>query len=59
LKNIVFWDVTPCRSFVNDFSEERNASIFRVEKSRSEEPASAGGCRLAESSEEGFWLKKI
>jgi hypothetical protein len=29
-----------------DGSKERNASIFRVEKSASEEPAWAGGCRL-------------
>jgi hypothetical protein len=29
-----------------DVSEERIASIFRVEKSASEEPAWAGGCRL-------------
>jgi hypothetical protein len=28
-------------------SEERTASIFRVEKSASEEPAWAGGCRSA------------
>jgi hypothetical protein len=30
-----------------DVSEERIASIFRVEKSTSEEPAWAGGCRLS------------
>jgi hypothetical protein len=30
-----------------DVSEERIASIFRVEKSASEEPAWAGGCRLS------------
>jgi hypothetical protein len=29
-----------------DVSEERIASIFRVEKSAIEEPAWAGGCRL-------------
>jgi hypothetical protein len=29
-----------------DVSEERIASIFRVEKSANQEPASAGGCRL-------------
>jgi hypothetical protein len=29
-----------------DVSEERIASIFRVEKSASDEPAWAGGCRL-------------
>jgi hypothetical protein len=31
-----------------DVSEERVASIFRVEKPASEEPALAGGCRLSE-----------
>jgi hypothetical protein len=31
---------------LTDVSEERNASIFTVEKSASGEPASAGGCRL-------------
>jgi hypothetical protein len=30
---------------LSDVSEERIASIFRVEKSASGEPASAGGCR--------------
>jgi hypothetical protein len=72
MKNVVFWDVAPCRSCVTrrfggtyrlhlqgrkirergtsvsrwlqtesrtDASEERIASIFRVEKSASEEPA--------------------
>jgi hypothetical protein len=29
-----------------DVSEERIASIFRIEKSGSEEPALAGNCRL-------------
>jgi hypothetical protein len=32
-----------------DVSEERTASIFRVEKSASEEPALAGGCKLCKS----------
>jgi hypothetical protein len=32
---------------LTDFSEECVASIFRVEKSASEEPASAGGCKLS------------
>jgi hypothetical protein len=32
-------------------SEERIASIFKVEKSSSVEPASAGGCRLSHQSE--------
>jgi hypothetical protein len=32
-----------------DVSEERIASIFRVEKSASEEPGGASGCRLATS----------
>jgi hypothetical protein len=39
LRNVVFWDVALCRSWVNRRSEERIASIFRVEKSASVEPA--------------------
>jgi hypothetical protein len=39
VKNVVFWDVALCRSCVTDVSEEHIASIFRVEKSASEEPA--------------------
>jgi hypothetical protein len=39
MKNIVFWDVALWRSWLTDVSEERIASIFRVEKSASEEPA--------------------
>jgi hypothetical protein len=39
MKNAVFWDVAPCRSCVNRRFGERIASIFRVEKSASEEPA--------------------
>jgi hypothetical protein len=31
---------------LTDVKEERIASIFRVEKSASREPASAGGCRM-------------
>jgi hypothetical protein len=31
---------------LTDLSEERIASIFMVEKSASEEPVRAGGCRL-------------
>jgi hypothetical protein len=31
LKKAVFWDVAPCKSGVNRVSEERIASIFRVE----------------------------
>jgi hypothetical protein len=46
MKNAVFWDVAPCGSSVNRSLEGRIACIFRVEKSASEEPASAGGCRL-------------
>jgi hypothetical protein len=45
-KNVVFWDVAPCRSCVNRRLEERITSIFRVEKSASEEPAWAGGFSL-------------
>jgi hypothetical protein len=37
LKNVVFWDVKPCRFVKTEVSEERIASIFRVEKSASEE----------------------
>jgi hypothetical protein len=51
LKNVVFWDVTLCRSWVTNVSEERIASIFRVEKSSSWKPASTGGCRLSLQSE--------
>jgi hypothetical protein len=36
---------------LTDVSEEHIASIFRVEKSASEEPVSAGGCRLSHQSE--------
>jgi hypothetical protein len=43
MKNAVLWDVAPYKSNVNRVSEERIASIFRVEKSASEEPAWAGG----------------
>jgi hypothetical protein len=39
LKNAVFWDVAPCRSCVNRRFGESIASIFRVEKFASEEPA--------------------
>jgi hypothetical protein len=31
MKKAVFWDVALCRSGVTDVSEERIASIFRVE----------------------------
>jgi hypothetical protein len=36
---------------LTDVSEERIASIFRVEKSASGEPAWAGGCRVSHQSE--------
>jgi hypothetical protein len=39
MKKFVFWDVAPYRSCVNQRLEECIASIFRVEKSVSEEPA--------------------
>jgi hypothetical protein len=42
MKNDVFWNVAPCSSCVNLRFGERIASIFRVEKSASEEPAWAG-----------------
>jgi hypothetical protein len=45
MKNAVFWDVAPCGYCVNRLSEEHIPSIFRVEKSASEEPAWAGVCR--------------
>jgi hypothetical protein len=32
MKNGVFWDVGPCGSFKNLVSEERIASIIRVER---------------------------
>jgi hypothetical protein len=42
MKNSVFWDVE-CVDFVwTDVSEESITTIFRVEKSSSEEPAWAG-----------------
>jgi hypothetical protein len=46
MMNAVFWDVAPCRSSVSVVSEKLIDSIFRVEKSMSEEPAWAGGCSL-------------
>jgi hypothetical protein len=39
MNNAVFCDVALCSFWLNDVSEERIASIFRVEKSESEEPA--------------------
>jgi hypothetical protein len=39
IKNAVFWDVAPIDLVTTDVSEERIASIFRLEKSASEEPA--------------------
>jgi hypothetical protein len=42
LKNAVFWDVALCTFLWTGVSEERIASIFRVEKSTSEGPALAG-----------------
>jgi hypothetical protein len=30
MKNVVFWDVTPCGSCKNWFSEELSASLIRV-----------------------------
>jgi hypothetical protein len=43
MKNVVFWDVAPCNLVWTDVSEERIASIFRVEKSEREKLAWAGG----------------
>jgi hypothetical protein len=39
MKNVVFWDVALCRLSINRRFGERIASIFRVEKSASGEPA--------------------
>jgi hypothetical protein len=50
LQNVVFPGLT-------DVSEERIASIFRVEKSASGEPASAGGCRLSHQSEISSYIR--
>jgi hypothetical protein len=47
VKSAVFRDMALCRCCVNRrFGGTYIASIFRVEKSTSEEPARAGGCRL-------------
>jgi hypothetical protein len=32
MKNTIFWDVAPCGFIVNRRSEERVASIFRIEE---------------------------
>jgi hypothetical protein len=40
-----------------DVSEERIASISRVEKSASEEPAWAGGCRLSHQSKTPSYIR--
>jgi hypothetical protein len=44
VKNAVFCDVAPCNLVWTDVSGECIASIFRVEKSASDEPAWVGGC---------------
>jgi hypothetical protein len=41
----------------SDVSKELIASIFRVEKSASENPASAGGCRLSHQSETPSYIR--
>jgi hypothetical protein len=41
-----------------DVSEERIASIFRVDKSAIEEPAWAGGCRLSHQSKTPSYIRK-
>jgi hypothetical protein len=38
-KNAVFWDVAPCRSYVNRRFGGTIAFIFMVEKAASEEPS--------------------
>jgi hypothetical protein len=40
-----------------DVSEERIASIYTVEKSTCEEPASAGGCRLNHQSKTPSYIR--
>jgi hypothetical protein len=47
MKNVIFWDVALLVLVLTDVLEERIASIFRVEKSASEEPVWPGGCRLS------------
>jgi hypothetical protein len=42
--------VAPCSSCVKDVSEERIASIFKVEKSASEQPSAHAGSSLADFS---------
>jgi hypothetical protein len=39
MKNVVFWDVTPCTFVCSNVSEEGIVPIFRVEKSAIEELA--------------------
>jgi hypothetical protein len=39
MKNVVFWDVTPCRSCVNRRFGGKNRLYLKVEKSVNEEPA--------------------
>jgi hypothetical protein len=46
MKIAVFCDVARSRFCVNCVSEEHIASIFKVEKSASEEPSGASGCSL-------------
>jgi hypothetical protein len=43
---------------LTDVSEERIASIFRVEKSGSEESVWAGGCRLSHQSEITTYIRR-
>jgi hypothetical protein len=42
---------------ITDVSEERIASIFRVKKSASGEPASAGGCRRSHKLETSSYIR--
>jgi hypothetical protein len=37
MENVIIWDVTPCGIVRTEVSEEHVLSIFRVEKSASEE----------------------
>jgi hypothetical protein len=46
IKNAVFWDVAPCRSWVNRLFGGTYRLHLQGKKSASEEPASAGGCSL-------------
>jgi hypothetical protein len=56
MKNVVFWMWPRVDLVWANVSEESIASISRVEKSASEEPAWGGGCRLSHQS---IWFELI